>query len=84
MDTEKEQTILGLAYDLEKGLSQLEADLDKALKRGVEKDSESGARPMNPSVLGEIIEILGRNNRRLGDLSILIRNEILTKLDKVG
>jgi len=82
MDTAKEQTILELAYDLDKGLSQLEADLDKALKRGVEKDSDSAARPLNPSVLGEIIEVLGRNNRKLGDLSILIRNEILTRLNK--
>jgi len=80
MDTGKEQTILALAYDIEKGLNCLEADLDKSLKRGVEKDEGMTSRPLNPSVVGEIIEVLEHNGLRLANLSDIIRQQILSRL----
>lgn len=80
MDAGKEQTILTLAYDLEKGLNCLEADLDKVLKRGVEEGTKSEAEAQNPSVVGEIIEVLERDGLRLANLSDIIKLQILSKL----
>ena len=77
-----EQTILENASDTRKLLNMLESDLNRALRRGVEKDESVAPRPENPSIVGEIIELMQENNQKIVDLSRQIRLEVLIKLDR--
>lgn len=78
----EEQTIMCLANDTRKLLNALEGDLDGALRRGVSDEQSSGVRAQNPSVVGEIIELMEENNKRLADLSNQVNLGILIKLDQ--
>ena len=78
-----EQTILELADTTRSLLGVLERDLDSALRRGVGKEKDSMVREQNPSVVGEIIDLMHENNKRLADLSEQIKSEVLTKLDRL-
>lgn len=79
----EEQTILEIARNTREMLRKLEARLDSALRRDVGKEPDSGIRDQNPSVVGEIIELMSENNKLLADLSEQIRLEILVKLDRL-
>jgi len=78
-----EQTILGIASDTRNLLNALESTLDRALRRGVGKEKDGACRPQNPSIVGEIIELMQENNKILADLSEQIRLEVITKLDRL-
>ena len=78
-----EQTILEIAGGTRRLLNVLESDLDRALRRGVGKEQDSGeTRAQNPSVVGEIIDLMHENNKRLADLTEQINLEVLIKLDR--
>lgn len=77
-----EQTILGIANVTRKLLCELEGSLDVSLRRGMSKEQDSAIRERNPSVVGEIIELMHENNKMLASLSEQIRLEVLIKLDR--
>ena len=78
-----EQTVLGIANETRRILNTLEATMDRALRRGTSKEAESGIREQNPSVIGEIIDLMHENNKKLADLSEQIRLEVIVKLDRL-
>ena len=78
-----EQTILGIANDTRNLLRDLESRLDGALRRNVAKEKDSGMSVKNPSIVGEIIDLMQSNNRMLGELSEQIRAELLVRLDRL-
>lgn len=77
-----EQTILELANVTRQQLDSLEISLDGALRRDSCKEQDSMKNERGPSVVGEIIDLMTKNNKKLADLSAQIRLEVLTKLDR--
>ena len=77
-----EQTIIAIANDTRNLLRDLECRLDGALSRDVNKEQDSGVSAKNPSIVGEIIDLMQSNNRMLAELSEQIRAEILVRLDR--
>ena len=78
-----EQTVLEIANETRRMLRVLEDSLDRALRRGIGKEKDTGTRPENPSIVGEIIDLMHENNKRVADLSEQIRLEVLIKLDRL-
>jgi DNA topoisomerase VI subunit B len=65
---------------LQASLRNLEAELNKKLRRDEVKEEESGAKPTVPNVVDEIIEILKRDHKKVCELSDIIKAWILDKL----
>lgn len=78
-----EQTVLEIANETRRILSTLETTMDRALRRGIGIEGEKGVRPQNPSIVGEIIELMHENNKKLADLSEQVRLELIVKLDRL-
>lgn len=78
-----EQTILELANNTRKLLYGLENTLERALRRGMSKEEQGQVRPQNPSIVGEIIDVMHENNKMLAELSEQIRVEVIIKLDRL-
>ena len=78
-----EQTILELANVTRQQLNSLEISLDGALRRDSCKEQDSMKHERGPSVVGEIIDLMHENNKRLADLSEQIKSEVLIKLDRL-